>query len=132
MRAMRKKLNIFMLYLPIHYILEEEILTGANADIARTKREKEIVFVAERWMQSLLLRLKSGSVRKASRHADFMGFFFYSLCGWTKWARWVNLKFFLSLSDFNQVEWGEMSPRFPFATPGVWELPLRPTSGDVA
>ena len=37
-----------MLYLPIHYILEEEILTGANADIARTKREKEIVFVAER------------------------------------------------------------------------------------
>ena len=60
-------------------------------------------------------------------------FFFFSWYSWTKWARWVNLKFYLSLSGFNQVEWGrEMSPRFPFPTPGVWELPLRPTVSEVA
>ena len=40
MRAMRKKLNIFMLQLPIYYILEQEISTGANADIVKTKRGK--------------------------------------------------------------------------------------------
>ena len=48
MRAMRKKLNLFMLQLPIYYILEKEISTGANANIAKTKREKYIVFVVER------------------------------------------------------------------------------------
>ena len=40
MRAMRKKLNIFMLQLPIYYILEYVILTGANADVAKMKRGK--------------------------------------------------------------------------------------------
>ena len=40
MRVMRKKLNIFTLQLPIYYILEYEILIGANADIAETKQEK--------------------------------------------------------------------------------------------
>ena len=40
MRAMRKKLNIFMLQLPIYYILEQEISIGANVDIVKTKREK--------------------------------------------------------------------------------------------
>ena len=40
MRAMKKKLNIFMLQLPIYYILEWKISIGANADIAKTKREK--------------------------------------------------------------------------------------------
>ena len=29
-----------MLQLPIYYILEKEILTGANANIAKTKRQK--------------------------------------------------------------------------------------------
>ena len=37
---MRKKLNIFMLQLPIYYILEKEISTGANADVAKTKQEE--------------------------------------------------------------------------------------------
>ena len=37
MRAMRKKLNIFTLQLPTYYILEQEISTGANEDIAKTK-----------------------------------------------------------------------------------------------
>ena len=40
MRANEKELNIFTLQLLIYYILEQEILTGANADIAKTKREK--------------------------------------------------------------------------------------------
>ena len=32
----------------------------------------------------------------------------------------MNLKFYLSLSGFNQVELGrKMSPRFPFGIPGV-------------
>ena len=48
MRAMRKKLNTFVLQLPIYYILEQEILSGANADIAKTKRENKLVFVVER------------------------------------------------------------------------------------
>ena len=37
MRAMRKKLNIFTLQLPIYYILEQEISTGTNTDISKTK-----------------------------------------------------------------------------------------------
>ena len=39
-RAMRKKLNIFMVQLLIYYILELEISVGTNADIAKMKREK--------------------------------------------------------------------------------------------
>ena len=70
---MRKKLNIFMLQLLIYYILEYEISVGTNADIAKTNREKKIVFFVERWMQCLLLRLKSRSAREASHHAAFMG-----------------------------------------------------------
>ena len=50
---MRKKLNISTLQLPISYILEYEISISANADIAKTKREKQIVFVVEKWMQCL-------------------------------------------------------------------------------
>ena len=38
--AMRKKLNIFTLQLPIYYILEKEISISVNTDIAKTKREK--------------------------------------------------------------------------------------------
>ena len=33
---------------------------------------REIVFAAERWIQFLLLRLKSQSTREASRHPAFM------------------------------------------------------------
>ena len=40
MRTMRKTLNIFMFQQPIYYILEWEISIGANADIAKTRREK--------------------------------------------------------------------------------------------
>ena len=40
MKAIKKELNIFMLHLPIYYILEYEISIGANTDIAKTKREK--------------------------------------------------------------------------------------------
>ena len=43
-----KETKHFTLKLSIYYILEQEILTGANADIAKTKRDKCIVFVAER------------------------------------------------------------------------------------
>ena len=60
MRAMRKKQNIFTLQLSI----------VANAGIAKTKREKQIVFVVERqrWMQCLLIRIKSHNAREASCH----------------------------------------------------------------
>ena len=37
MRAMRKKLNIFTAQLLIYNMLKQEISTGANADIAKTK-----------------------------------------------------------------------------------------------
>ena len=40
MRAMTKVVNIFMLQLPIFYILEEEISTGANADICKNEARK--------------------------------------------------------------------------------------------
>ena len=62
-----------MLQLPIYYILEYDISTGTNADIAKMKQEKQIVFVVGRWMQWLLFRLKSQSAREASHHAAFMG-----------------------------------------------------------
>ena len=38
MRTIRNKLNIFTLQLPIYYILEKEISTGANAEVPKTKR----------------------------------------------------------------------------------------------
>ena len=53
-----KKLNIITLQLPIYYMLywnigiSIRISIGANADIARTKREKGIVIVVKRWMQA--------------------------------------------------------------------------------
>ena len=33
MRVMRKEINVFILQLPIYYILEQEISIGVNADI---------------------------------------------------------------------------------------------------
>ena len=45
----------------------------------------------------------------------------------------MNLRFNLFVSGVNQVKFErEASPRFPFVTPGVWELPLRPTMSKVA
>ena len=44
-----------------------------NANIAITKREILIVFVAESWIECLLFRLKSQSAREASHHPTFMG-----------------------------------------------------------
>ena len=62
-----------------------------------------------------------------------MSFSFSSWCSWTKQVGWVNLRFYLFVSGVNQVEWGrELSQRFPFVTPGVWELPFRPTASKVA
>ena len=75
MRAIRKKLGIVTLQLPTYYILEQKISIGANADIAKTKREIQIVFVVKRWMQCLLFPLKSQSARKLSCHPGFMGNF---------------------------------------------------------
>ena len=43
-----------------------------NADIAKTKQEKKIVFVVERWMQCFLLQLKSQRTREACRYPIFM------------------------------------------------------------
>ena len=60
--------HIFTLHLPIYYILEQDILTGANADITKTKREIQIVFIVERCMKYLLLRLKSLSAKEAAYH----------------------------------------------------------------
>ena len=40
MKAMRNKINIFMLQLLICYILEKEISIGANVDILKAKQEK--------------------------------------------------------------------------------------------
>ena len=40
MRLMRKKLNIFMLKPSIYYILEWEIPTDANVNMAEKKRKK--------------------------------------------------------------------------------------------
>ena len=65
--------KVVVIQVLIYYILEQQISAGANADIAKTKRKKQIVFVVERWMQCLLLRLKSRSTREASFHAAFMG-----------------------------------------------------------
>ena len=55
MKAMRKKLNIFMFQLSIYYILEQEILIGANVDIAKTMKEKQIVFVIDREVDAILI-----------------------------------------------------------------------------
>ena len=44
-----------------------------KADIAITKREIKIVFVVGNWMQCLLPRLKSQSMREESQHPTFMG-----------------------------------------------------------
>ena len=45
----------------------------------------------------------------------------------------MNLRFLLLASGVNQVELEkEVSPGFPFLTPTVLELPLRPTTSEVA
>ena len=62
------KVNIFTFQPLIYYILEKEISIAANSDIAKTKSEKKIIFVVERWIQCLTLRLKSQSAREAYRH----------------------------------------------------------------
>ena len=62
-----------MLQLVICYIVKWEISIGANADNTKTKRQKQIVFVVERWMQCLLLWLKPQSAREISCHPAFMG-----------------------------------------------------------
>ena len=67
------KLNIFTFQLPIYYILEKEISVDANSDIAKTKSEKKIIFVAEMWIQCLTLRLKSWSAREAYHHPFLWG-----------------------------------------------------------
>ena len=56
----------------VHTVLEQEISIGANVDIIKTKREKQIVFVVERRMQSLVLWLKSQRAREESLHPAFM------------------------------------------------------------
>ena len=90
---MRKELNTFMLQLPTYDILEQKISIGAIADIAKTKREKQIVLVGEKWMQFLLLQLK---FQETSRHPAFMG-----NC---QILSLVNLCFYLFVSGVNQVE----------------------------
>ena len=44
-----------------------------KVDIAITKREIQIVFVVESWMECLLLQLKSQSAREESHDPVFMG-----------------------------------------------------------
>ena len=44
-----------MLQLPIYNILEQEISTGSNADIAKAKRDKQIVFVVEGVVDAMLI-----------------------------------------------------------------------------
>ena len=45
----------------------------------------------------------------------------------------MNLRFYLFLSGVNQVKLDvEVSPRFPFVTLGVSELPLRLTASEMA
>ena len=44
-----------------------------KADIAITKREIEIAFVLEIWVQCLLLQLKSQRAREESHHPAFIG-----------------------------------------------------------
>ena len=107
MRTMRKKLNKVMLQLSIYYILEQEISAGANANIAKIKGEKQIVFVVERWIQCLLLRLNPGA---RGKHLTILLLWVklpecqslqlalstqqmsFSICSWCS-SQWVNLWF---------------------------------------
>ena len=95
-------------------------------------------------MQCLLLWLKSQSaiqflwattrlkVTRISLIYVVDEFLFSSWCSWTIQGGWVNLRLYLFVSGVNQVEWeSEVSPRFPFFTPSVWEFPLRPTPSEV-
>ena len=55
-----------------------------------------------------------------------------SFCSWGRWTKqegWVNLRFHLSTSGVNQVEWErELCPIFPFVNLVVWDLLLRRTA----
>ena len=75
MRDMTKKLDILTLQLPIYYILYQNRKSrlAQMPTLQKAKQEKQIVFVAEKQMQCLLLRLKSRSTREASRHLAFIG-----------------------------------------------------------
>ena len=60
---------------PIQYILYQNRKPQLvqMPTLQNTKREKQILFVAEKQMQCLLLQLKSRSAREASRHLAFIG-----------------------------------------------------------
>ena len=61
--------------------------------------------------------------------SGYMSSFFGSWCSRTKEGGWMNLRFYLFVSVVNQMERERgVSPRFPFNTPGVYELLLRPTA----
>ena len=69
----RRKLNIFTLQLSIYYIQYNRKSRLVEMDtLQKTKREKQIVLVVERWIQCLLLRLKPQCGREASQHPPFM------------------------------------------------------------
>ena len=62
---MGKKLNVFMLQLPICYILDQEMSTGANAGIAKTKT-REIDCLCFREVNGMLIALAKIPERKGS------------------------------------------------------------------
>ena len=60
------------------------------------------------------------------------GSHFWFLVELNETRRLGEAKVYLFVPGVNQLEWGrETSPRFPFVTPGVWRLPLRPTAYQV-
>ena len=119
--------------------IEQEISNGygANAGIAKTKRQKQIIFVVQRqrWMQCILIRLKTHSARVASRHQLLWAtaqllvtcfsliylvdeFSFLLLEQRNEMRMLGDLRFYLFVSGVNQAECGrEVSPRFPFVIP---------------
>ena len=92
----------------------------------------------QRWMQYLLLRLKSRSSREASHHPAFMSNFpTIHVLALSALVDEFSVLFLVYLNEMRTlVESGGMNKgcesKICFVTSGVWLLPLRPTASEVA
>ena len=140
MRAMRKKLNVFMLSIYDIYTFWNRkswlVQMGTLQNWSKRNRlfccrEVNAMLMAS---AKILEREESISPCKfilwvtACLHVCFIylgdQFFFCSCGSWAIWAHWVNLKFYLSLCGFNQVKWGrEMSQDFLLLPQGFESFP---------
>ena len=107
MRAMRKILNIFILQLPISYILEQKISTGEFERVGSILPSSSYGHLPNYWSNELAFRclvdeyfylflLQLNEMTRLGE-STFLSFFFLVLIRWIEEGRWFQDLFLLSL-----------------------------------